>query len=338
MKEAEGSSWRPINLRGLPPSPVLRPSLMYRTDGQALLLSGSRHTVFGPSGSGKSWLALYGCLERLRAQEAVIYLDFESSPYRVRERLREMGATDDDLDRFAYVRPVESSYRLSDADRMHLLGFGATLVIFDGVTDAMALDSLEANVGSDTARFYNGLPLQFGDTGAAVVFIDHVARDGRGKEPIGSVHKKGGLDLGYRISCVTPFSRGISGRIAITLAKDRHGYLGYTEGEVVAYLAVNSAPDGSVRLALLPPESAPVTEVERLDQIEYELWTFFRQARAAGITMTSTRIAKGVGRKREDVDKVLAEMVEQGHLIREPQGRALVYRVVDGFDWSAFDT
>ena len=69
-----------------------------------------------------------------------------------------------------------------------------TLVILDGVTEAMSALGLDPERGTDVANFYGAMPLWFAGTGAAVVMLDHVVKNTttRGRWATGSQHKISG--------------------------------------------------------------------------------------------------------------------------------------------------
>jgi len=134
-------SWAPIDL-----GPHLRgeikpmePSIgVSRTDGLRLLYSGKEHTVIGEMESGKSWFCLACVAAELAADRHVVYIHFEESePSDTLGRLIALGCRDQDL--LTLLRFVGPERRVTRADLAALLDPPPSLVILDGVNEAMAL-------------------------------------------------------------------------------------------------------------------------------------------------------------------------------------------------------
>jgi len=104
----------------------------------------------------------------------------------------------------------------------------ASLVVVDGVTEAMTMHNLDLNSNQDAAAFYHLLPRWIADLGPAVVLIDHVTKNAetRGRFAIGAQHKLAGLDgVSYTVEKIKgrPFGVGRTGAAKILVAKDRPG-------------------------------------------------------------------------------------------------------------------
>ena len=103
-----------------------------------------------------------------------------------------------------------------------------TLVILDGVTEAMTLFGLEIKDNRDAARFARSLSKWLAGYGAAVVEIDHVVKNAetRGRYAIGGVHKLNAITgAAYTLDNRTPFGIGRTGKSAVMISKDRPGQL-----------------------------------------------------------------------------------------------------------------
>ena len=100
----DDDSWTPINLNTLPDKPPLEPNLA----ATGLIYPGKRHVFSGPPESAKT-LAAYAILIHVtRVERApVVLIDFEMGAYDARQRLRELGATPDDLENILYLEPDE---------------------------------------------------------------------------------------------------------------------------------------------------------------------------------------------------------------------------------------
>ena len=195
-----------------------------RTDG-SVCSTGEGHCIFGvssrPFGPAR--------LPRSMRDEIVWYLDFEDDAHSVvGDRLvATMGVTDDVVvGQFAYFNPDGP---VTDAVIDHLLsleGDPPSLVVIDGVTEALAASGLSSNSSEEVATFQR-LPSALAQAGAAVVLIDHLPKDAWVTEmnPIGSQHKRSGISVLYRVLPVEDFGRGRAGRAVVRECKDRPGHV-----------------------------------------------------------------------------------------------------------------
>lgn len=231
----ERSSWDAIDPTGLldgtyrPPQPA---QLVIDDDGSGLLYPNATNAVYGESESGKSWVALWATVQALKRGETVVYLDFEADAPVVYDRLLKLGAPLDALrDRLAYVRPdtplggIEASVLAGVLDR-----YRPTLVVLDGITDAMGLHGLNMLDNADVQKFDKLLPRAIADRGPAVVQIDHLsqmaAKDPTSKYGLGAQHKRAAISgAAYRLDVVRQFAPGVHGYGKLTITKDRHGVI-----------------------------------------------------------------------------------------------------------------
>lgn len=232
-ERSERRSWRPVDLsdvlagRYRPPQPTVGA----RGDGAGLFYPGRLHTIASESEGGKTWLALAAARHELDAGHAVAFLDFEDDEGGVVGRLLALGADRASIrDRFAYIRPEEAVTALGNRDDLAevLDELTPTLVILDGITEAMTMHGLEIKDNGDAARFGKMLPRWIAERGPASVACDHVTKDreGRGRYAIGAVHKLNGLNgAAYLLENRSPFGIGLTGRSTVKIAKDRPGQL-----------------------------------------------------------------------------------------------------------------
>lgn len=227
------ASWNPVDLTSIldgsyePETPTLFP----RTDGHALLYPGRIHSFHGESESGKSLIAQAETARLLQAGHDALYIDFESDAPAVVARLRELGCSPTQLQapQFTYVRP-DTDPRASATERdaiRALLANTYTIVVIDGITDALGVFGASSKDNDDITTFMRTLPRPFAvKTGAAVVLIDHVTKDGdnRGRFAIGGQSKMAALDgAAYVVEVVEALGRGMRGSVTMRVAKDRPG-------------------------------------------------------------------------------------------------------------------
>jgi hypothetical protein len=261
----EVSSWESIDL-----GPVLRgervtvpPSILARNDNVFLLYPGRINVAFGESESLKSWFALEAAKRELDAGRHVLYIDFEDTPETAVERLRALGTQPEQIEsHLTYLQPSGRYDDMAQAIVGDLLkGKGVpSLAVIDGVTEAMAQAGLNPDAGTDVVAFYASYPRQLARAGAASLLLDHMAksRENRGSWAIGSERKKSGMDgASYQFDIITPFGRGKTGKVKISVSKDRCGYIREHEGagKVISVMELRSWPDGGVTASLEVPEA-----------------------------------------------------------------------------------
>jgi hypothetical protein len=226
------TTWEPFDLwpylRGEIKLPV--PTIgISRSDGLRLLYAAREHAVIGETESGKTWLALQCVAAELRAGHPVVYLHYEeSNPASTVERLALLGVAPDTTAEL--LRFVAPSRALTDVGWMAALlrNPAPTLVVHDGVNEAMSLHNHDIATAEGAAQFRRCLVTPAIRVGAAVVSLDHLpkSRDGHSRDAYGSVHKGNALD-GARIVLenAKPFGRGLRGASHVYVTKDRPGHL-----------------------------------------------------------------------------------------------------------------
>lgn len=275
--KTEASTWQPVDLTdALAGIDVPPPTILARTDTVKLLYPGRTHGFAGESESLKSWAALVAVVQQLAADLDVLWIDFEDDVRGVVARLLSMMTPHNTIaSHFVYLHPEEplrnkqGAWTIGGADFDALLASREwSLIIIDGVTEAMTTEGLDLNSNSDIATWSRLLPKRCAATGAAVVMVDHVPKstDNRGRYAIGGQHKLAGLTgCQYTFEIERPFSRAvaepITGVVRISVTKDRPGHVRtHARDGVVARMQLTSYPDGGVTAALIRPDetSAPL--------------------------------------------------------------------------------
>jgi hypothetical protein len=264
------TSWAAVDLGPtLSGDPPPSPSVFRRDDGHALLYPGRTHWFQGEAETCKSWAALLGVREVLQADRRALWIDYEDDARGVVERLRALGVTDDKVKQwFTYVRPEEALSGSSAAMRDFgiLCEHDYAIAVVDGVTEAMVTEALDPMSNTDTARFMRRLPRELTHTGAAVVCLDHVARNAemQRRGAIGAQHKLAGLTgVSYRLDMIAPFyrprgSEPVEGQVRFTVHKDRLGHVrSIADDDVIGVLRLTALANGTVTGVLVAEGRAP---------------------------------------------------------------------------------
>ena len=164
-----------------------------RSDRQAMLYPGKDHIVYGPTGGGKTMLALALCADIICAPDGgtALYVHFEEpDALDTIDRLRHVYTVPDEpiLERFRFVAP-QSAARAWEIDEH--ADDGHVLVVLDGVNEAMTLFGRGDGFGSDNwSRFRQAVIMPFLRAGSAVLCLDHVTKaDSDAPLPMNSVQK-----------------------------------------------------------------------------------------------------------------------------------------------------
>lgn len=184
------------------------------------------NALYGEPESGKTWIALKAVVETLAKGGHVRYLDYESTPGTIVNRLLLLGATKEQVRTlFHYYKP--DGLPKGDA-YTKLLNSEAALIVLDGVTESFSSFNLDPLSNTDARTWHHTLPRAMAQlTGAAVVLIDHVSKTGgRSGFALGAQHKKAAMDGAVILVDVEePLAPGRVGTLRMDIAKDREGAL-----------------------------------------------------------------------------------------------------------------
>jgi hypothetical protein len=256
--EVFGTGWDPLDLTEVlsdgytPPMP----EILKRDDDAALLYPGRINALYGESGSGKSWVAMFACAQLMLAGEHVLYIDLEDHVGSVLTRLKNLGVSTSVLQvQFHYVSPVlawnDQAERKITAT---IVDHDCKLAVIDSTGEAMALDGADPNSDDDVARWFRRVPRTMARLGPAVLLLDHVpkAKDAPGGFAIGSQRKRAAIDgASYRVNSSVAPAKGVRGILKLITAKDRGGH--YQQGHEVAQVVIEDDVLDGVKITMSEP-------------------------------------------------------------------------------------
>lgn len=285
--DARPSSWSPVDLEPYLTGKlkVPDPEVCRRNDGACLMYRGRVNMLFGSSESAKSWIAMAICLQEIEAGGRALYLDFEDEPVQTLNRLRLLGAVDDDLRaQFSYIRPegpladmqrnkwgkdqpTKSGEFAQDQFDMALQALDPDIIVADGMTALYGLHGLDANDAVSTDVITSWLKRLTRNGRSTVIIIDHQAKSAeKGSMPIGSQHKvamvQGTLLQVWPIKQPMP---GDVGEMELVVLKDRPGQVrahsqktgGRGKAQVAGVVTLDSRTEGRSSLVITPPRRTP---------------------------------------------------------------------------------
>ena len=172
-----------------PPQPVL----LIRTDGQALFYLGQVNLLFGDAETGKTFVALAGCAEALRAGRRVLVLDLDHNGVEATvSRLLMMGAPRGKLrdpNVFRYCEPQDrDDVRQVVKDSM---AWRPAVAVVDSIGELMPMLGANSNSANEFTHTHTAVLKPLALSGAAVIAVDHLAKnpDSRAHGPGGSAAK-----------------------------------------------------------------------------------------------------------------------------------------------------
>ena len=259
-------------------------------------------------------LLLHLVLRVLRDGKSVMMLDEEIGTQGTAERLRDMGATADDLSRLFYF-PFATINDLDEMATTIIEGVqraGIDLVTLDSISKALSAAGLAENDNTDNTTFMRAWVTPVTHVcGATVVYLDHTTKaDDDGSYSRGASSKLADTDVQWHIKAAVAPSRMNMGRLVLTRKKDRWA----TVPAKVTYLAGGDGT-GAIKVGLETSEmtSVPVADermratvsaLHEAGQLRSNEW-----ARAAGHV-------KPDGTSNGTFDRYVKDLREIGHIAK----------------------
>lgn len=301
----EEDSWTPRNLAELEDVPPVEPTL----GSLGLVYPGKRHVFSGPQESAKTLAAYVVGLSVVRRGATVVLIDFEMGPWDAKTRLRELGASDEELGGFLYVEPDVPATGSRVAE---LVSLAPELVLLDAAAGAFQLEGYDDNSRKDVERWANAWVTPFWKAGIATVVLDHVTKNAetRGNYAIGSERKVGGADVHLGFSVITPIRRGTHGRYQITTHKDRGGCL--KRGKLATFELSSDPETHNFTWSFVPAQEIDEEHVFRPTHLMEKVSRFLEQC--VSLPVSRNTVEKEKLGKAEYVREALDVLVAEGFL------------------------
>lgn len=338
----ERTSWWPRDLTAVVSGVESEPSptILVRSDGHQLFYAGKVNGLIGESESGKTWVALLAVCQELVAGRPVVYLDFEDTAAGIVSRLRALGVNESRLELLRYVSPDESLHAAAAADLSETLTDATpSLVVLDGFNAAMTLLGMELESNTDATRFAQTLLRPMTATGAGAVTIDHVPKnkEARGKGGIGAQAKRAmTTGCALAVEVVTPFGRGMTGRLRLTVDKDRPGHVRAVSAAAkhAGNAVLSSFADGSVDVVVEAPDLRPESERGPFEPtgLMEKVSRFLESVTDSDQGVSMKAIEQEVTGKAAYVRRAVDVLVEKGLVSREAGSRgAVLHRLLEPY-------
>lgn len=303
-----------------------------RSDGKALLYAGKVHMLQAEPSAGKTWLALAAILELLELGGSGVFLDYEDTPRGILGRLLALGADPVAVRERFRVAQIAGGYGAAEAGELHAMldDLNPDLVVIDGVAAALTRDGLSEDSASDYLDWFERMPNPIARTGAAVLLLDHVAKDKEqaGRWARGTGAKLGAIDgAAYQVRVASSFSRRRSGIVRLVIAKDRPGGVGAI-GETAAIGYVEPHADGARVVVRL--------EADTGDRSVSDVWKptvlmrrVSEELERAGKPLSARTLKSLVhSEKPKLLEEAIGRLEQEGYIARTKLGRSTAYEHV----------
>jgi len=191
-----------------------------------ILLRGKVHSVYAGPGTGKTMFMLWIVTQCLAREQTVVLLDMENGPRIIAERLRSLGASAEQVDRFLCYIPSPNLPITDEAKAAYAAMLDQVrpdLVVFDSWINFLASAGMDENSSNDVAGWAVAFTHPARDRGIASLLLDHVPHEGGHAR--GSTRKKDEVDVMWRLHNTQPFDRDSVGEIVLHREKDREAWL-----------------------------------------------------------------------------------------------------------------
>ena len=214
-----------------------------------VLLEGMRHTVFADNQQGKTWFALWLCVQAIERGETVVYLDQENGAETIAERLHKLGITNPDAFNHYPWLPMDTSPHTQKDYAGMLDAVQPDLLVFDSWAGFLSLCDLKEDVNADCERWSTLFLNPAMQRRITSVVLDHVGHGNRNRARGGK--RKGDLfDVSWKLS--------LRGRIdtGATMTLDRKKNRRTELPDKVAF-TVGDSPEGFRFERTDAPDAAP---------------------------------------------------------------------------------
>jgi hypothetical protein len=303
-----------------------------RTDGKSLLYAGKVHMLQAEPSAGKTWLALAAVLELLEVGGSAVFLDYEDTPRGVLGRLLALGADPVAVRERFRVAQLAGGY--GPAEQLELSAMLADLnpdlVVIDGVAVALTRDGLSEDSATEFLEWFERMPNPIARTGAAVLLLDHVAKDkeSQGRWARGTGAKLGAIDgAAYHVKVASAFSRRRAGIVRLVIAKDRPGGVGAI-GETAAIGYVEPHADGARVLVRLEPDTGD-RKVSDVWKPTVLMRRVSEELEKSGKPLSARTLKALVhSEKPKLLEEAISRLEQEGYIARTKLGRSTAYEHV----------
>ena len=301
-----------------------QPELLTVSGHTPLLYRAASNSIFGPSGGGKTFVALETVAEVIQAGNVAGYIDWEDSGDTAAERLLALGIEPEQMTQFVYF-PVSTALP-ADLDRVLRHLTEAIFVVIDSVGEGMAAAGIDPNADGPVAAWMARIKLLTRtEARTCVLTLDHVPKDKEAPSgfAIGSQRKLAAITgAAYRLETVVEPARGKPGKLRLIVAKDRHGNRakGTTAAEV--HMEPGEGEQLNIHLSVSEAQEAaeqgrPFRPTNLMEKVSQFIQDFPECSKST--------IKEHVKGKATATLQAIDMLIEEGYIVTAPGPRGAVY-------------
>jgi archaellum biogenesis ATPase FlaH len=283
--------------------------------------------VMGEPASGKSFLCLQWALDVMSLGKSVIWLDEEAGPRDTINKLKALGATENQLaNHFLYLQP-EARNLSTEAEELLAFVKATTpgLIVMDSAAAILANAGIDEDKNSPVVQFMNKavLPL-VKDLELPVLVIDHKTKNKSNTNYArGASSKLGIVDMALNVELKVGFSKSKSGSFEVKVNKDRSGI----HAKDKCWLVKVQVEGTDVKLLVGDAQQALDPEKINDEDLEILILEYIVENPGCSQAMVEKDV-RGAGqtRKRE----VLKKLGESGAISRIQKGGRKGYYATEG--------
>ena len=330
-----GETWLPVDLESIvvPGYTPPRPDICLVSGAElGLWYPGRINAIFGDSGGGKTWVALWTIKEAIVSGSSAVLVDYEDHPAAAVQRLEQLGCPRSAIFKhLIYIQPQEKWSAAAEKHLMQgIMDRSVSVAVLDSTGEGMALDGVDPNSDDAVARWFRGAARCLAGIGAAVILIDHVPKGQQGGRntdfQIGSQRKRAAVNgAAYFLEVISAPSRYQSGLFKLWTRKCRFGWRKH--GTIACEVSMDNNEDGSIEFSMTMPDEAvssnspdfrPTWTMEKLSEWIQKMGqpVSWRAARQAPVGKKGGKPASNI------VDAALVILRDEG-FISWPKGKPI---------------
>ena len=274
--------------------------------------------LFGDSGGGITWLALFVIGELMKQGRDAILIDYEDHPTSQVHRLEQMGINRDTiLQHLIYLQPSEkwskhSEQNIADACRDR----DVAVAVLDSTGEALSVDGVQPNADDEIAKWFRGCARYLADEiGAAVVLLDHVVKSkeaSRNSDFASGSHRKRAAINGaaYFLDVIHAPSRDHDGTFKLLTRKCRFGWRKH--GSIACEVSMKNKEDFRIDFGV-----KAVADVQRTASGK-PMFTWYMEKVSQFLEenpknpQSKSKIVQGVKKNQNMTTIAIATLVEEG--------------------------
>jgi hypothetical protein len=298
--------------------------------GHWLFYAGRINGLFGDPETAKSWIAQSAIAQGLNQGKKAVYLDIDhNGAPEIAHRMLLLGTPKHIIanpDLFRIYEPEDRTGLQTFLDQM--AKYQPDIVVVDSLGELIPMLGMKSTDNDElTVAIRSVLKPLAHKIGACVITIDHLpkSQEARGSGyAIGGIAKKRAID-GIYLSCeaINPPAPGHTGKIRLTIEKDRHGQVRkHATGRIAGdYIIDSTDPEFTNTRIEMPAVGTdgkikPTSAMRAICTYIMDLDGWVAPSR----NNISNNLQKATSYKKHTLDRAIDELAQEGYIVIEEAG------------------